>query len=72
MQSKLGSMLEAMANVVVGIIVSLISQLVIFGAYGIHLSLAENMQMVGYFTLISLIRSYVLRRVFNRWHAKNY
>ena len=72
MQSKLGSMLEAMANVVVGIIVSLISQLVIFGAYGIHISLVENMQMVGYFTLISLIRSYVLRRLFNRLHAKNY
>ena len=72
MQSKLGSMLEAMANVVVGIIVSLISQLVIFGAYGIHISLVENMQMVGYFTLISLVRSYLLRRLFNRLHAKNY
>jgi len=31
MQSKLGSAVEAIANVVVGIIVSLISQLVIFG-----------------------------------------
>ena len=72
MQSKLGSMLEAIANVVVGIIVSLISQLVIFGAYGIHISLVENMQMVGYFTLISLVRSYLLRRLFNRLHAKNY
>ena len=72
MQSKLGSAVEAIANVVVGIIVSLISQLVIFGAYGIHISLVENMQMVGYFTLISLIRSYVLRRLFNRLHTKNY
>lgn len=72
MQSKLGSAVEAIANVVVGIIVSLISQLVIFGAYGIHLSLTENIQMVGYFTLISLVRSYLLRRLFNRWHAKRY
>lgn len=72
MQSKLGSAVEAIANVVVGIIVSLISQLVIFGAYGIHLSLAENIQMVGYFTLILLVRSYLLRRLFNRWHAKRY
>lgn len=72
MQSKLGSAVEAIANVVVGIIVSLISQLVIFGAYGIHISLVENMQMVGYFTLISLVRSYLLRRLFNRLHAKNY
>lgn len=72
MQSKLGSAVEAIANVVVGIIVSLISQLVIFGAYGIHLSLAENVQMVGYFTLVSLVRSYLLRRLFNRLRAKNY
>lgn len=72
MQTKLGSAMEAIANVVVGVVVSFISQLVIFHAYDVHLSITANLQMTGYFTLISLVRSYLLRRLFNSWHAKRY
>lgn len=72
MQSKLGSALEAVANVLVGVAVSFVSQLIIFKAYGIEVSMYTNIQITGYFTLISLVRSYVLRRLFNRLHAKRY
>lgn len=72
MQSKLGSAIESIANVLVGVIVAFVSQLVIFKAYGIEVSMSTNIQMTGYFTLISLVRSYALRRLFNRLHAKSY
>lgn len=66
MQSRRWSLIEAVANVLVGLGVSLVSQLVIFHLYGVELSLAQNLKIVLWFTLISIVRSYLLRRIFNR------
>ena len=64
-QSKVMSLVESLTNVAVGILVSFASQLVIFKAYGIHIALADNVMITLWFTVISVIRSYALRRVFN-------
>ena len=64
-QTRTASAVEAVANVLVGYFVALASQLVIFAAYGVHLSLADNAMIGVWFTLISLVRSYLLRRIFN-------
>lgn len=32
-------------------------------------ALADNLAIGGYFTVISLVRSYAVRRLFNRLHA---
>jgi len=61
---------EAVANVLVGIVISFISQVIIFKYYGIAVPTAVNVQMTLYFTLISLVRSYALRRFFNGWRSK--
>lgn len=66
MQTRLMSLIETIANIVIGIIVSFISQLVIFKAYDIVLPMAQNLQIVGWFTAVSLIRSYLIRRYFNK------
>lgn len=68
MQSRLGSFVEAGANIAVGFSVALVSQLVIFPHYGIHVPLSTNFWISAWFTLISLVRSYVLRRYFNGLH----
>ncbi len=68
MQSRVQSMLEAWANVAIGYVVALLSQLAIFPLFGIRVTLADNLLIGGYFTLISLIRSYAVRRLFNRMH----
>lgn len=68
MQSRLQSMLEAWANVAIGYVVALLSQLAIFPLFGIHVPLSDNLMIGGYFTLISLARSYAVRRLFNRMH----
>jgi len=65
-QSRLHSALESAANVALGYGVAVASQVVIFPLFGVHLPLADNLVIGGYFTLISLARSYLVRRWFNR------
>lgn len=72
MQTRLESLIESLANVVIGFIISVIAQMVIMGAYNIDLSLWDNIVIVIYFTIISIIRSYLLRRLFNKRVLKRY
>ena len=64
-QTKLGSITEAWANIVVGFSINYIANLLIFPIFGMHISLRNNFFMGCIFTVISLVRSYVLRRWFN-------
>ena len=65
-QSKLGSLIEAAMNIAIGFVVAFLSQILVFPLVGIHgVPLATNLEIGAYFTLISLIRSYVIRRWFN-------
>lgn len=66
MQSRRWSLAEALTNTLVGFLISLAAQLVIFHFHGIKLSLGDNVAITLWFTLISIIRSYALRRVFAR------
>ena len=68
MQTRLQSLTESAVNIAVGYAVALASQLAIFPAFGIHLPLSSNLAISAWFTLISLARSYALRRYFNSKH----
>ena len=65
-QSKKGSVVEAVTNIAVGYIINLGVQLIVFPLNGIELSLCANVKLGLMFTLISLVRSYALRRMFNK------
>lgn len=65
-QTRLQSAIESAANVAIGYGVAIASQLAIFPLFGIHLQLADNLLIGVYFTIISLARSYAVRRWFNR------
>lgn len=65
MQTRLGSIAEAWANILVGFTVNYIANLCIFPLFGMHISLANNFWMGCIYTVISLVRQYVLRRWFN-------
>ena len=72
MQTRMMSLVESLTNVAVGLIISLLSQIVIFGAYGIHLTFGDNVMITVWFTVISVLRSYALRRFFtNMRRTKN-
>lgn len=64
-QSRRMSMVESIGNVVIGYLVAIASQILIFPFFGIQVSLGENLMIGLFFTVISIVRSYVLRRVFN-------
>lgn len=66
MQSKTHSIIESLTNVAVGYIVALISQILVFPLYGINVPITTNLMIGLWFTIISIIRSYVLRRWFTR------
>lgn len=65
-QTRKGSAVEAVCNVAIGYIVAVCSQVVIFPWFGIHVALSDNLVIGLWFTVISLARSYIIRRVFNR------
>ncbi|EAQ26839.1 DUF7220 family protein [Roseovarius sp. 217] len=65
-QTRMMSGIEAAVNVIIGYVVAVLMQLLIFPAVGLDLSLRQAMQIGVAFTACSLIRSYALRRVFNR------
>jgi hypothetical protein len=63
-QSRAMSLVEAVANVVVGYGVAVGTQILIFPIFGLHTTLAQNLKMGAVFTVVSIGRSYLLRRVF--------
>ena len=65
-QSRRMSLVEAVANVVVGYLLALATQIVVFPLFGVHISMADDFAIGGIFALISLLRGFMLRRIFER------
>ena len=68
MQTRRQSMIETAASVAIGYLVALASQLAIFPLFGIHATLSDNLLIGAWFTVISIIRGYYVRRFFNWMH----
>ena len=69
-QSRKGSIMEAYCNVVVGYWIAFATQVITFPLFGLHASLGDNLGIGLIFTVVSLVRSYCLRRFFNWWHTR--
>ena len=63
-QSRLMSLAESLANVLVGYGVAVITQVVVFPLFGLVVTVTENMLIGLIFTAVSIVRSYALRRSF--------
>ena len=63
-QSRLMSSVEAVANVLVGYGVAVLTQLAVFPLFGLNASLGDNLAIGGVFTVVSIVRSFTLRRLF--------
>jgi hypothetical protein len=68
-QSRLMSLAESIANVVVGYGLALVTQLIVFPWFGIAASFAEHLAIGAAFTVVSILRSYLLRRLFEHWRV---
>ena len=65
-QGRMTSALEALANLVVGWIVALATQLLVFPVMGLSVTVAQHLGIGAAFTVVSFLRSYCLRRLFER------
>lgn len=65
MQSKRQSLIEASTQTLVGFAQGVLTQMLLFPLYGWTPTFLENIQLVLAFTIVSLARSYLVRRFFN-------
>ena len=65
MQTKKMSLIETIVSVAIGYVVALLSQIVVFPLFDIEVSLIDNLLIGLLFTVISIIRGYYVRRLFN-------
>ena len=63
-QSRRMSLLEAIANVLVGYGIAVVTQLIVFSWFGLPARVGDALAIGGVFTIVSLARSYLLRRLF--------
>ncbi len=66
MQTKQQSLIEAITNTAVGFGISFASTFLIFPLMGMRSGVASNLVITCYFTIISILRSYIIRRYFNK------
>jgi hypothetical protein len=67
-QTKKQSIIEVIANTVVGFIISVGVSVLLFPLMGIPVTFGENLGITLIFTVISLVRSFLMRRIFNKIH----
>ncbi len=64
-QTRKGSFAESLANVAIGYGVACVSQMIVFPMFGVECSTGKTFGIGAVFTVISIIRSYWVRRLFN-------
>ena len=66
MQSKKHSIIESVTNTVIGLVTSFIIQLIIYPLLDIPVSINQNIIITLVFFTVSIIRGYLIRRLFNK------
>jgi len=64
-QTKTGSFIEACINVAIGFAINFTANMLIFPMFGWHISASQNITLGIIYTVISVARSYAVRRWFN-------
>lgn len=66
-QSKVASLFEVLVNTATGFLISLSMQVLMFPLFDVHISGGQHVLMTLVFTITSILRGYVLRRIFERF-----
>ena len=64
-QTKKQSFIEANINTLAGFIISYITLLILNSVYGMQLSMFDSLQVTLIFTVVSIGRNFIIRRIFN-------
>lgn len=65
MQSRLMSAVETIVNVVIGYAIATLTTWLVFPMFGYVVTGANAFGISAIFTVVSILRSYILRRLFN-------
>lgn len=69
-QSKKHSFVEACTSTAIGFVVAVIGTFFVVWALDIESTPVKNIKMTIFFTILSIIRGYFIRRWFDRYHNK--
>jgi hypothetical protein len=69
-QSKLMSWLETCLNTGIGFAIAITAQILVFPLFGFNPPLSTNFKIALIFTVVSIVRGYVLRRAFEALHIR--
>ena len=64
-QTRVGSLIEAGINVLIGFAINMAANFVILPLVGFEITLQQNLFIGVLYTLVSVARSYIVRRWFN-------
>lgn len=63
-QTRLGSFIEVCINIAIGFTINFVMNLTIFPLFGWNISIGENLLLGVIYTVVSVIRGYMVRRYF--------
>jgi hypothetical protein len=63
-QTRRGSLIEACFGTAIGLVVSTVANIVLMPMYGYPITLGESASLSVIYTIISVTRSFLVRRVF--------
>ena len=69
-QSRRMSAVEAVVSTAIGYIVAVATQMVVFPIFGLRVGVIENLGIGLAFTAVSIVRSYLVRRLFEQHHRR--
>jgi len=69
-QSRRMSFVEAATNTAAGYVLAVGTQMAVFPVYGLDVAMPEHLAIGAVFVIVSLIRSFALRRLFERLRPK--
>ena len=72
MQSKKNSILEVFLSTAIGFIVSLILTQYVLPLYNFNVTYTQNIQITIIYTVVSILRGYFVRRLFNHIYIREY
>ena len=70
MQSRKHSIIETILNTLSGFIISWVMTLMVLPWFGFNITAGQGFTITVIYTVVSVIRSYFWRRLFNRLHKK--
>lgn len=65
-QTKRLSLIESVTQTCIGFLVSLLVQVIIYPLMGIPVTISQNIVITAVFTVVSIVRGYLIRRWYER------